>query len=384
MAEKKVSASEGGKDDSKPVTAKKTSRATSGKDVAGGEVKSNVSTTVTDVTTSDLKNRFAAGSIPLSTDFGNLIDIAECGRRAVGQSPDQTNNTIGAGLSIASDTDPANMGKLSVNLNSSSGLEIKDGAVAVKAGNGIYFDSGAVTVEVHTGYGLDVDSGGVFINRGNGLYFDSDNGALTVKVKSAGGITVSSDGISIDPAHVLPKGMIMMFSNPDGKGIPTGWVLCDGTNGTPNLLNRFIVGGAASDIGGASTSTLTGDKSNKNFTAVTDSGTLNLSGKTKDVALTLNQMPAHDHNVLSKGGNTNADPIYVVNWDNFKEDGGGNYYMPMQGAHSGDYASQLSTEKVGGSQSHAHDLVFNTGTQNHTHNVPITVPYYILAFIMKT
>jgi len=228
MAEKKVSASEGGKDDSKPVTAKKTSRTTVGKDVAAGEVKSNVLTTATGVKTSDLKDRFAAGSIPLSTDFGNLIDIAECGRRAVGQSPDQTNNTIGAGLSIAAATDPANMGKLSVNLNSSSGLEIKDGAVAVKVGNGIHFDAdGAVTFKANTAWGLDADSGGAWVKTGNGIGVDSggnvtlklynsyglecdsggtwvkngngigfdSGGNVTVKSKSAGGITVSSDGM---------------------------------------------------------------------------------------------------------------------------------------------------------------------------------------------
>jgi hypothetical protein len=37
--------------------------------------------------------------------------------------------------------------------------------------------------------------------------------------------------------------------------IPTGWVLCDGNNGTPNLQNRMIIGAgdtyAVAAIGGA-------------------------------------------------------------------------------------------------------------------------------------
>jgi len=41
--------------------------------------------------------------------------------------------------------------------------------------------------------------------------------------------------------------------------IPTGWVLCNGANGTPDLRNRFIVGSGNSynpgDTGGSTTHT---------------------------------------------------------------------------------------------------------------------------------
>ena len=36
--------------------------------------------------------------------------------------------------------------------------------------------------------------------------------------------------------------------------IPTGWVLCDGTNSTPDLRNRFVIG-----AGGSSATTQVGD-----------------------------------------------------------------------------------------------------------------------------
>jgi hypothetical protein len=29
----------------------------------------------------------------------------------------------------------------------------------------------------------------------------------------------------------------------NGGTVPPGWAICDGTNGTPNLINRFIKGG---------------------------------------------------------------------------------------------------------------------------------------------
>ena len=51
-----------------------------------------------------------------------------------------------------------------------------------------------------------------------------------------------------------PAGVIMMWSGSVAT-IPTGWLLCDGNNSTPDLRGRFIVGagGAYSpaDVGGA-------------------------------------------------------------------------------------------------------------------------------------
>ena len=37
------------------------------------------------------------------------------------------------------------------------------------------------------------------------------------------------------------KGMIILWSGSIAS-IPSGWALCDGTNGTPNLENSFVVG----------------------------------------------------------------------------------------------------------------------------------------------
>ena len=43
--------------------------------------------------------------------------------------------------------------------------------------------------------------------------------------------------------NFLPKGSIIMFSNT--KNIPDKWQICDGTNGTPNLIDKFIKAGTA-------------------------------------------------------------------------------------------------------------------------------------------
>lgn len=46
-------------------------------------------------------------------------------------------------------------------------------------------------------------------------------------------------------ASVLPTGMILLWSGSIGS-IPAGFLLCDGTNSTPDLRNRFVVGAGSS------------------------------------------------------------------------------------------------------------------------------------------
>jgi hypothetical protein len=42
-------------------------------------------------------------------------------------------------------------------------------------------------------------------------------------------------------APAIPAGGIIIWSGSTGS-VPAGWLLCDGTNGTPDLRDRFIVG----------------------------------------------------------------------------------------------------------------------------------------------
>jgi len=70
--------------------------------------------------------------------------------------------------------------------------------------------------------------------------------ARTITLTGATSGSASFDGSSnITMATVassqFSSGMVMMYSGSSG-GIPIGWVICDGSNGTPDLRNRFIVG----------------------------------------------------------------------------------------------------------------------------------------------
>ena len=50
----------------------------------------------------------------------------------------------------------------------------------------------------------------------------------------------------------LQKGIIVAWSGPIAS-IPKGWALCDGTNGTPDLRDRFVVGASQDNFGVAMT-----------------------------------------------------------------------------------------------------------------------------------
>lgn len=54
----------------------------------------------------------------------------------------------------------------------------------------------------------------------------------------------------------VPSGVILMWSGTIAT-IPSGWALCNGSNGTPDLRNRFVVG-AQQDDGGVAKTNLTG------------------------------------------------------------------------------------------------------------------------------
>jgi len=60
-----------------------------------------------------------------------------------------------------------------------------------------------------------------------------NNGQLTVNNATV------TDMLTVSSFNLLPTGVIAAWN---GTSIPNGWLLCDGTNGTPDLRNRFIIG----------------------------------------------------------------------------------------------------------------------------------------------
>lgn len=82
-------------------------------------------------------------------------------------------------------------------------------------------------------------------------------GAVTLSqgLTISGAVTVKDTG-SLSGFGTVPVGGIIMWS---GSSVPSGWALCNGSNGTPDLRNRFVMGGVLSSrgqTGGANSKTL--------------------------------------------------------------------------------------------------------------------------------
>jgi hypothetical protein len=82
--------------------------------------------------------------------------------------------------------------------------------------------------------------------------------------------------------NVLPEtGHILPFAGPSNK-IPTGWVLCDGTNGTPDLRGKIPGGISSVSVGGTQTHSHTFTNSLGGFNNATVSPGANITSASTD------------------------------------------------------------------------------------------------------
>ncbi len=91
-------------------------------------------------------------------------------------------------------------------------------------------------------------------------------------------LQTNGSALSFASVEAFVSGMILIWSGA-ANAIPTGWVLCDGNNSTPNLSGKFVVGY---------------DASNGDY----DVGD---TGGAETVTLTINEMPAHGHTATLHG-----------------------------------------------------------------------------------
>lgn len=125
--------------------------------------------------------------------------------------------------------------------------------------------------------------------------------------------TISPSAGLIPPANIFNAGMIMMWSGTIAT-IPSGWLLCDGSNSTPDLRDKFIVG-ANQDSGGVAKTNYTGSLTQSggsvhhthtySGTTSTPSGSpIITSGSTQGVAT-----PNHTHTYSGTTDNENVVPV---------------------------------------------------------------------------
>ncbi len=81
---------------------------------------------------------------------------------------------------------------------------------------------------------------------------------------------LTSTGYAIRAENVdsIPRGIITMWSGTVAM-IPSGWALCDGANGTPDLRDKFIIG-AKQDDGGVAKTNVSGSLTQSGGAATKD------------------------------------------------------------------------------------------------------------------
>lgn len=67
------------------------------------------------------------------------------------------------------------------------------------------------------------------------------NGANTFLLPQGSNTKIISDGTRFYATQTVPRGVITMWGGLLAD-VPAGWLVCDGTNGTPDLRDKFIVG----------------------------------------------------------------------------------------------------------------------------------------------
>lgn len=144
----------------------------------------------------------------------------------------------------------------------------------------------------------------------------------------------------------IPAGLISLWSGSIGS-IPVGWYLCDGTNGTPDLRDRFIVG-----AGTTYAVTATGGSTDTVLVTHTHLATSTFTG---------NALPTHTHSFAGGyppggGGGTGGGDLNVSASTTTS--------AVSAGTPSGSVVTTNTTEGVSGTNA----------------NLP---PYYALAYVMK-
>jgi hypothetical protein len=146
--------------------------------------------------------------------------------------------------------------------------------------------------------------------------------------------TTLQNDIAAVSSNAFKAGMIVMWSGSIAT-IPTGWVLCDGSNSTPDLRDRFIVGAGTTYAVAA-------------------------TGGSKDAVVV-----SHTHTVSDPGHAHNIRNAVT----NFGSTAGS---ISLTGSGGGMLATVAASTGI---------TIADAGVSGTNANLP---PYYALAFIMKT
>ena len=196
--------------------------------------------------------------------------------------------------------------------------------------------------------------------------------------------------------------------------IPSGWVLCDGNNSTPDLRNRFVIGAGTGgnyspdDTGGSADATLVSHSHTINNHTHSFSGSDSHSHTINNHTHTINNHThsfttggggAHSHNLLydhgsfggssgavtPRSGNTPVTPGIsgrVSTHSNHTHSGTTGNPSDRGTGNPSDRGTNSQTVSISGNTGNPSDTGTNSqGSSATNKNLP---PYYALCYIMKT
>jgi hypothetical protein len=111
---------------------------------------------------------------------------------------------------------------------------------------------------------------------------------------------------------LIPAGVILLWSGAI-SAIPSGWVLCNGANGTPNLTDRFIIH-ADADSGGTNNVGATGGASTHTHSGGTTGGpsaTVHVDDNSGGTDYNVGS-ETHTHTLSTTGSSSNVPKYYAL------------------------------------------------------------------------
>lgn len=209
----------------------------------------------------------------------------------------------------------------------------------------------------------------------SGLKLGSLNGnlintvATTVTTSSQRNNAILTEKAVVDLVNaVIPIGVILMWSGAINT-IPGGWALCNGSSGTPDLRERFIVGA------GGDNPEVTGSGYSVNATGGSKDAIVPYHGHTGST--TEEGSHSHEFKVCTDGGGNpgNSTPNGGILMDSSATDDTGPSTSTSPGSDSG--------EQIAMAGDHTHTVtVSEVGTPGNTVNANLP-PYFALAYIMR-
>jgi len=278
--------------------------------------------------------------------------------------------TDGSGTSVGLNVGAGNVLALGGTLSATAGTIIlpQSASPSSIAEGSIAWDTDDDKVVVGTGFGVKtlVDSDSTQTLTNKTLTAPTVSGG-TINNASVGATTRSSGAFTTLAASgavsFLPTGIICMWYGSVAT-IPTGWALCNGSNGTPDLRDKFVIGARQDD----------GTTAKTNVT-----GALSQTGGTKDAVIVSH---THTATVVDPG---HGHPTRVATSAGASSDATGGLMLDATGTVT-NFVSFTGTptntagQQVGGGTTGVSVTNASAGSSGDNQNLP---PYYALCYIMR-